>query len=239
MSTPLVGYPDYQQYPAWRGVTLTEGTVTVGASATQTFGPYPTNNFASVRLVITGDTNGCQVRLFGSSQSNGSNAVFIQWWDIRPSTKVFVVIPILFSYILIDVVGAPGGTNKCYLSVQPVNISPNRNLYVGGNGAATASGVVINNGQVLRFYPYNNVPGPATLWIWGTVNPLPVEFHIMFYDYQDNEFQEIVTWNSPITVNFNTQLTLPESSWRVRVANNSGAAQTFFFSLVPVVSAGG
>lgn len=239
MSTPLTGYPDYQQYPAWRGNVLTSGFVTLGPSVTQTFGPYAMANFASVRISIQGNTNGCRVRLFGQNDAAGTGQTFIQWWDIRPATTVIVVVPVIYSYILIDVVSTASATNKIFLSAQPMNTSAHKTFYTGGNGSADAVGVTINNGQTLRFDPFNLVPGLAHLWIWGTVNPLPLDFNMMLYDYQDIEFQEISTWHAPIAVDFHALLVIPESSWRMRVVNNSGAAQTFWFTLVPVISGGG
>lgn len=239
MTGPLVGFPDYQQYPAWRGVTLFNGTFTMAASATQSFGPFPTGNFASLRLALQSTQGGTQVRLFGKDALTDPAYTFIQSWDLRQETYVIVSVPLTWNYIAIDLVGAPAGTNKCFASAQPHNISPNRNLYSGGNGEAGAVGVLINNGATNRHYPTNLVPGLAHLWMWGTVNPLPLDLNIMLRDYQGNEFQELSTWHAPNAVDLHALFVIPEQAWNIRVVNNSGAAQTYWISVAPVISGGG
>lgn len=232
MTTPTSGFPDWQQYASWRGVSLLNADIALAAGGSQTVLKTSVGNYASIRLILEGLGNGAEVQVFGGDSFSSPNQWLINRWVVRPDTVIRTVMPVLTSWIQIDVVSQAALGSTTRINVQPVNVAFDKLHYFGHQNILNVEARAIAAAATDLWYPTVLFGGPAHMWITTTPAPVDVVFNIETYNSDATRLDRIGQWrNVPGDSHFDLQL--PAKSWRMNALNNTGAGQTYYFSIAP------
>lgn len=120
MTTPQVGFPDFQQYPLWRGNVNPNVTRTISPAAPAII-DMQVANFASMFFKVVGIGQGviAQVTYYQDSTKAVSEGAY--YWEVRSPNYLSVVIPNLGNFAEISVSTAIAGNQGVTIIAQPCN----------------------------------------------------------------------------------------------------------------------
>jgi hypothetical protein len=231
MTGPSSGYPDWQQYASWRGLTLYSQQIDFTPGATQSIGEWAMGNYASIRIMMSGITNGAEVFLFGADDEFGTQEILVERWVVRPDTVIRVVVPVITPWVRMEAVGAAGVNSSIVVNVQQCNIATEKAYYAGSDSVVSAYNIVLPAGNTNIYYPPVLLPGPAHFWGFVQNPGVVVIFEIWLYDTLGARTDLIEHYRLIPTTGTHDQLVLPAKPWRMEVTNSTGVNQTFYFTV--------
>lgn len=234
MTTPR-GYPDYQNYPQWRGTVINASTLNINSASAFTKSFYVAQ-FTALQCFIVSNTGAV-----------GANITFQWFTDSTMATpqgnyaaSVFqlgtfcATIPNLGNFCLVTV-STPNATNiSMTINIQPVNIPVAKPQYqVVNNRIISHNQSIPANGTVQFYLPFV-CEGTGYVLVESATAGISYNVFVEPLDAGGNALGELYIGNAIVVITSAFFQSGPQTV-RFTVTNNNAAAQTFNFtcSLLP------
>lgn len=230
MSSPVFGFPDWQQYTTWRSQMLFSGNIIVNPGNPVTTGQFPLTNFGSVRIEAGSLANGGELFLEGLDDNLGSFPVPLGTWVIHPNTQLNVCVPCPSNFVRFTITSEPALQCTIQVKVQATNIATTAPRYLSTYRILKAPNTVIAPGAFHNYYPPWVVSGVGFWWGYNVTPAAPLEFTIHTVN-ADRSFREFVCEFPQFGLNYIQTVQLPPHTWAVRIHNSDAVNRNYLFSL--------
>ena len=135
MSTPQ-GYPDWQNYPAWRGSVFSNESGSCTTADPYQVTEYVTN-WQSLFFQVSNPSQGCTVAATYWTGPFVSPAVANLFWVLNAGVEVACITPVLGNWLQFTVTTAEAGTCDFDVTLAPLNVPVAKSIYpLPGNASA-------------------------------------------------------------------------------------------------------
>lgn len=135
MSTPQ-GYPDWQNYPAWRGEVYSNESASCVTGTPFEVDTYVTN-WQSLYFAVSNCSQACTVACTWWAVPFTAPAVANLFWVLQDTVEIAAITPVLGNYLQFDVTTAESGTCTFDVTLAPLNMPAPKTVYpLPGNTSA-------------------------------------------------------------------------------------------------------
>ena len=226
MTTPR-GYPDYQNYPQWRGNVISAQTVSIVAGTPQVFAFYVAQ-FTALQCFI--------------QNVNGNTGLLVQFQWFTDSTQVTsqgqysasmfgvetlcATIPNLGNFCVITISNPAGTNNGVVIDIQPVNIPVAKPQYQVVNNQILQHNLSIAGLGTVQFVLPYVAEGTGQVLVETANAGISYNVFVEQLDQSGTALGELYIGNAIVVIT-NANFQSGPQCVRFTVTNNNAAAQTF------------
>lgn len=229
MSTPGIGYPDYQAYPNVRNPVTDSGLVTVPVAGLD-LGTFLFTNYASMQIIAVALGGSITLKMTGKAASGIASVQPSLLVDMTAGTTLNVILPVIAPAVDFSMSNNSASGKQAEFIVNAIQNPVNGATSGIGPLLEGENNVTVGAGLEHDVFPVNIAPGKAFLHYQEFTAGIQSEIFISALDSNGNIVHDIFSAIGTALI-VNQEIDLPLAPLKIGVVNQGGANMVMSWSL--------